>query len=166
MDWIFWALLAAAAAARGGGVLRRHIASQGCRAFSAERLSMTLTGFLVVNAAFLGLAASAASIWPEHPVFCLSLPALMVVNTCMHLVPMVATRRYSPGSVTALLLYVPLSVYAFHLADDAGAGQRDYGALGFCPGGFLDAAGPGFFVFLLGPSRMDGQVAASLTGSR
>ncbi len=126
MDWIFWALLGAAAA---------HVAEEffgGYIGFSQEiagrfkllmRFSMTLTGFLVANAAFLGLAAAAALAWPEHPVFCLSIPAVMLINTCMHLVPMLATRRYSPGSVTALLLYVPLSIYAFHLADTAGMGS-------------------------------------------
>jgi hypothetical protein len=126
MDWIFWALLGAAAS---------HVAEEffgGFIGYSQElagrfrfllRFSVTLAEFIAVNAAFLGLATAAALTWPEHPVFCLSIPAVMLINTCMHLVPMVATRRYSPGSVTALLLYVPLSLYAFHLADTAGMGS-------------------------------------------
>lgn len=115
MDWIFWVLLAATAL----HVVEEYFGGR----FRRFSLSLSTMEFVVINAAFLGLAASAASIWPEHPVYCLSLPALLVVNACVHLVPMVATRRYSPGSVTVLLLCAPLSVYAFHVADDAGLGS-------------------------------------------
>lgn len=124
MNWIFWALLGAAAAHVAeeffGGFIdySRELADR----FKRLRFSVTLVQFVLVNAVFLGLCLTAALVWPDHPVFCLSIPSVMLINTCMHLVPMLATRRYSPGSVSALLLYVPLSVYAFHLADGAGMG--------------------------------------------
>ena len=125
MDWIFWALLGAAAAHVAeeyfGGFI--GYSREFARRFKRLRFSVTLLQFILVNAAFLGLAAAAALVWPDHPVFCLSIPAVMLINTCMHLVPMVATRRYSPGSISALLLFVPLSIYAFHLADVAGLGN-------------------------------------------
>ena len=124
MDWIFWALLAAVAV----HVMEQYVGSfVSCSPRPAARfrwfnLSFNLLQFALVNAGLLAVALAAALIWPEHPVFCLSLPALLLVNTCLHLVPMVATRRYSPGSVSAVLLFVPLGLYAFRLADEAGLG--------------------------------------------
>jgi hypothetical protein len=125
MDWIFWTLVGAAvvhvAEEHFGGFLEftRHIADR----FTRVKFSLTMAQFVVVNAAFIGLTIAAALLWPRHPAFCLSIPALLLINTCLHLVPMLATRRYSPGSISALLLYVPLSIYAFHVADTAGLGS-------------------------------------------
>ena len=125
MDWIFWALLTATAlhvVEEYAGSHFSHPVKPGGRLHRFSPNLSTLE-FVLINGSLLGLATAAALIWPEHPVFCLSLPALMLVNACMHLVPMVATKRYSPGSVTILLLCAPLSVYAFHLADSAGLGS-------------------------------------------
>jgi hypothetical protein len=56
----------------------------------------------------------------DQPFFSLSIAALLLINTMMHLVPMAVVRRYSPGSVTAIFLYIPLAVYAFYVVDEAG----------------------------------------------
>ncbi len=100
-----------------------HVAEEYFGGFTRVKFSLTMAQFVVVNAAFVGLALAASLLWPRHPVYCLSIPALLLINTCVHLVPMLATRRYSPGFVSALLLYVPLSIYAFHVADTAGLGS-------------------------------------------
>jgi len=92
VNWIFWALVGAAVI---------HVAEEYFGGFTRVKFSLTMAQFVVVNAAFIGLALAAALLWPRHPVYCLSIPALLLINTCVHLVPMLATRRYSPGSVSA-----------------------------------------------------------------
>jgi hypothetical protein len=42
-----------------------------------------------------------------------TLATILGVNAAMHLLGSLVTRTYSPGSITAAFLYLPLAVYAF-----------------------------------------------------
>jgi hypothetical protein len=79
-----------------------------------------LAAFIVVNALFILLCVAGALVGLDQPFFSLSIAALFLINTVMHLVPMAIVRRYSPGSFSAIFLYVPLAIYAFYVVDDAG----------------------------------------------
>lgn len=122
MDWVFWALVAAGAAraaeeCSGGlpGMTRRAC---GRRRPSRSRPALAIC--VAINAASIALMLIVAVIWPRRPVLCLSVPAWLIVSAILQLIPAAATRRWPPGSVSALLLQLPLSIYAFRVADRAG----------------------------------------------
>jgi hypothetical protein len=46
------------------------------------------------------------------PVLSLSIPSLLVANGMLHVLGTFVTRQYSPGVVTAVLLYFPTATYA------------------------------------------------------
>lgn len=56
----------------------------------------------------------------SQPAFSLQAACLFLVNTAMRPVPTLATRRCSPGSVSAFFPCLPLPIHAFHAADAAG----------------------------------------------
>ncbi len=74
--------------------------------------------FYVVNGVVVVLGAVAtqlASVWPE---VALGFPALMLINAAFfHLAPFAWTRgRFSPGLITATLLFFPLGISTFRAA--------------------------------------------------
>ena len=123
MDWVFWAMAGAAV---------MHVAEEylfgwvdftrGLEGRFVARLTagIDLAAFMVVNALFVLLCVAGALVGMQQPFFSLSIAVLLLINTAMHLVPMAVVRRYSPGSATAIFLYVPLAVYAFYVVDEAG----------------------------------------------
>ena len=65
---------------------------------------------VVINALFVGLVA--APLFGAGPVLSLSVPALLLTNGAMHVIGTIATKRYSPGVITSVLLFFPLGAYA------------------------------------------------------
>ena len=74
---------------------------------------VTLLQFVVVNVLFVGLCV--ASAFSGSVLFRLTIAGLVFVNALVHVVPTVVRRRCAPGVWSAVLLYVPLSVLAFHV---------------------------------------------------
>ena len=123
MHWVFWAMVGAAVV---------HVAEEyifgwidftrGLSERRASRLvgAVDLAAFLVVNVLFVLLCLAGALVGLDQPVFSLSIAALLLINTVLHLISMAIARGYSPGSFSAVFLYLPLAVYAFLVADDAG----------------------------------------------
>lgn len=71
--------------------------------------------FLFLNAAFWLLMVAAVVVVqarPLHAWLVITLTAVLGINAAVHLLGSIVTALYSPGSVTAVLLYVPLVVYA------------------------------------------------------
>ena len=79
---------------------------------------VTRTQFVAGNALFLALCVLGVAL--PSPTFKLSLASLLLFNVVVHVVPTVARRQYSPGVVSALLLYVPLGVHAYASAIHGG----------------------------------------------
>jgi hypothetical protein len=79
------------------------------------RSSITPRFHLVVNAVLV-LACLAVG-WigpsPRGVAAWLTIAALLGTNAVFHVVGSFQTRRYSPGVVTGVLLYVPLAIYGF-----------------------------------------------------
>jgi hypothetical protein len=73
------------------------------------RLHIVMNGLLL----FACVAAGSAGATPGGVSGWLTLAALLASNAVFHLVGAVRTRRYSPGMVTGLLLYIPMAVYGF-----------------------------------------------------
>jgi hypothetical protein len=72
---------------------------------------------VVINALFVGLVAT--PLFSAGPVLSLSVPALLLTNGAMHVIGTIATKRYSPGVITSVLLFFPLGVYAISRAKTA-----------------------------------------------
>lgn len=74
---------------------------------------VTVNQFIIVNSLFLVLCIFAAYIGKKKIVLGLSVASLIFINSFFHIVPAAAMGVYSPGMVTAIFLYIPLSVLAY-----------------------------------------------------
>jgi hypothetical protein len=79
---------------------------------------------VIINGLFLLLCVVGAIVAARNLVFSLSVASLLFINGLMHLGGTVRARRYTPGVVSGVLLYVPLALYAFYLF--AGSGQLTF----------------------------------------
>lgn len=77
--------------------------------------------FYMVNAVVIVLGISCAMVGWRNPAFALILPAFMVVNAILfHIVPVLATRIFSPGVITAVLLFLPVTGWIYYQANRDG----------------------------------------------
>jgi hypothetical protein len=71
--------------------------------------------FYVVNALVAALGACCAMVGWKRPEFALAFPGIMVVNaTFFHVLPMLKTRVYSPGVVSAIFVFYPVAGWAYY----------------------------------------------------
>jgi hypothetical protein len=80
----------------------------------------TIGAFYLVNCIFILLCALAALLNASFIIFGLSIAALLFINALIHIGGIVRLKRHNPGVVTAVLLYLPLSIYTYYLYDQAG----------------------------------------------
>ena len=89
--------------------------------------------FAVVNGLVIVLGVSCAMVGWNAPEFALCMPALMLINaTFFHVVPFIVTRgRFSPGLLTAMLLFYPIAIWAYWGAklDGVLSGRALWGSL-------------------------------------
>jgi hypothetical protein len=84
-------------------------------------------GFYVTNALVVVLGVVAAEVGWRLPGVSLAFAALMLINGLFfHVVPFAVTRKFSPGLITAVILFFPLGGWLFYAAHldgvlDAGA---------------------------------------------
>ncbi len=83
----------------------------------AEALSGLTIGweaFFVTNAAVVVLGVSCAQIGWRCPAVSLMFPALMLINGLFfHLGPTLVQRRFSPGTLTAVVFFIPVGTWTF-----------------------------------------------------
>jgi hypothetical protein len=75
---------------------------------------------VIINGLFLLLCVIGAVVASKSLVFSLSVASLLFFNGLTHLAGTIKAKRYAPGVVSGVLLYVPLSLYAFYLFASAG----------------------------------------------
>jgi len=77
---------------------------------------MTEQSFLLLNGIFLLMMVIAiiAAIFRDDHRIVLILASIISINTLLHTIGSITTRSYSPGLVSALLLWMPLAVWAFY----------------------------------------------------
>lgn len=81
-----------------------------------SRSSVSIPQFLSLNGAlWLLMVASIAAIRARTSLAWLvaTLAAILVINAALHLGGSLVTSTYSPGSITAALLYLPLAAYSY-----------------------------------------------------
>jgi hypothetical protein len=79
--------------------------------------------FYVVNALVIVLGIVAANLARHHPGIALAFPALMLINaTFFHVLPFARTAgRFSPGLITAIVLFYPIGIACYWRASHGGA---------------------------------------------
>jgi hypothetical protein len=65
---------------------------------------------------------------------------LTLVNAVAHVVSMVVLRRYNPGLVTALVLFLPFGTWALVAINRAGGGTTTYHVIGLAVAVLIHAA--------------------------
>ena len=115
MEWIYWAIVGAALV----HIIEEYV---GDWLGWVQRFvpGVTMIQFVIVNAVFVILCIAGAAVGTRSLVFGLSIASLIFINALVHIMPTVRTRHYSPGSVSAILLYIPLSACAFYLSAKSG----------------------------------------------
>ncbi|MFD2184650.1 HXXEE domain-containing protein [Rhodoplanes azumiensis] len=106
-------------------------------------LPVEWTDFYVTNAVVVALGIAQGMLAPTLPWAPLTYAALMVINAVFfHILPFVATRgRFSPGLVTAVVLFLPLGIAMFAAA--VAEGRLDASiSVGAAIGGALLMASP------------------------
>lgn len=73
--------------------------------------------FYMVNAVVIVLGATCAMVGWRSPAFALILPAFMIINAVLfHIVPVLVTRIFSPGVITAVFLFLPVTGWIYYQA--------------------------------------------------
>jgi hypothetical protein len=85
-------------------------------------LPVEWSDFYVVNAIVIALGICAANLANAAPAIALAYPALLLINGIFfHILPVIKTRgRFSPGVITAVLLFLPIGILSYCAADRAG----------------------------------------------
>ncbi len=78
---------------------------------------VSIADFYVVNAAMIVGAIAGAMIGWRLPEASLIIPALMAINGLFfHIGASIITRSLSPGTLTSVLLYLPIAAWAYYAA--------------------------------------------------
>jgi hypothetical protein len=120
-DWVLWVLVTASAL----HVVEEH--ALGWQGWAATVLgprigiAPTWTDFWATNGLLMFFGISAAVVGWRAPGFALAYPALCLINAAFfHVLPTVAARRPNPGFFTAVLLYIPIGIWAYAAASSDG----------------------------------------------
>lgn len=88
-------------------------------------LRVTMPVAAIINDLQLLLCAFAIAIGKSAPAFSMSVGALLFINGLMPIMGCAIVKGYAPGVITGGLLYLPLSVYAYHHAITSGQLTRN-----------------------------------------
>lgn len=70
--------------------------------------------FYLANAVVVVVAISAAMIGWRLPAVALIIPALQLINGLFfHILPTIIQRRFSPGVITSVILFLPVAIWAY-----------------------------------------------------
>jgi hypothetical protein len=120
-DWVLWILVTASAL---HVVEERGLGWQGWAARTlAPRIGIAPSwlDFWATNGLLVLFGISASAIGWRAPGFSLAYPACCLVNAIFfHLLPSITARRPNPGLFTAVVLYLPVGVWAYVAAGDDG----------------------------------------------
>lgn len=111
-------------------------------AINVLKLPVDWVIFALVNGVVMVLGISCSSVAWSLPAYALCLPALMLINaTFFHVVPFLITKgRFSPGLGTAVILFYPISIWAFYGAFRDGVLSISTSILSFIIGALLMAS--------------------------
>lgn len=71
--------------------------------------------FYMVNAVVIVMGACCAMVGWHNPTFALIFPAFMLVNAILfHILPVIVTRTFSPGFITSVFLFIPITYFIYN----------------------------------------------------
>jgi hypothetical protein len=128
MNWIYWTFLGAAIL----HILEEYVFPGGFLTFmqqSVPRFAHQITAHfsLLINGLFLSLCLLAVVLGPGQPIFGLSVAWLLFFNGAIHILTSWRWRAYTPGLISSLVLYLPLSIIGLGLISTKGT--IDFGGI-------------------------------------
>jgi hypothetical protein len=135
-DYIFWVALAAYAL----HILEEYNYDWKTWAQKILKLDVDWNTFYITNAIMLFVGIACAEVNWTHPTFSLIFPALMVINALFfHILPYIRSKRkFSPGLITAIFLFLPIGLASFNDALNLGVSTKSMILAALC-GAFLTA---------------------------
>jgi uncharacterized protein with HXXEE motif len=120
MDLSHWLWLATAA--YGVHMLEEYILNWRDWARAVIKLPVEWSDFYVTNAIVIVLGVVAPQLASAAPAVALAFPALMLINAVFfHIVQVIREGgRFSPGVITAVILFLPIGVACYWVAGNAG----------------------------------------------
>ncbi|MDB5006883.1 MAG: hypothetical protein JWQ84_292 [Mucilaginibacter sp.] len=111
---IFWIALAAYAL----HILEEFAYDWKTWAQKVLKLDVDWNTFYVTNVVVLFIGVACASVGWAHPTFSLIFPAMMLINALFfHILTYIRSqRKFSPGMITAIFLFLPIGLKCFTLA--------------------------------------------------
>jgi hypothetical protein len=89
---------------------------------------LDLSNFASVNMMFIALGFIAVIVGSASLIYSLSIAALLFINALFHIGGAIRLKGYSAGLISALLLYIPVSTYAYYYYWNSGTlTQNDAG---------------------------------------
>lgn len=138
MNWLFWAPLGAA----GLHIVEEFVYPGGFAAWDRRyrpeiAKSITPRFHVIINALLLVLCfyVGALGTRPAGVAAWLTVMALLFGNAVWHTRGAIRTKSYSPGMVTGLLLYIPLTVYGYVRFLSSGQASVPTAIIAFAIGG-------------------------------
>lgn len=140
-EWIIWTLVAASAL----HVMEEHaLGWQGwATSVMGKKLGMRFywQDFYVTNAALFIVGIACAMVGWQFAAFALAFASLNLIDAvCFHILPSVRARRINPGSITAVVLYLPLGYLCYWAAHKDGVLSAGAIWLSIAIGAFLMAS--------------------------
>lgn len=113
----FWALTVAYAA----HILEEYILNWKDWAEKTSNMTMKWSEFFVANFAVIILGISCSFVGFECPIFAYMFVGLAMVNALVaHIGTTIVKRRFSPGLITSIFLFLPISTWAYIVAANKG----------------------------------------------
>lgn len=129
----FWILTVAYA----GHILEEYVLDWRTWAQRTSKLSLSWNEFFVANFAVIVFGISAASVGWGCPLFSYMFVGLAAVNGVFaHLGTTIVKRRFSPGVITSVVLFIPVCTWAYVIAARKGVLTAPFLAITL-GGGFL-----------------------------
>jgi hypothetical protein len=110
-----------ATAAYGLHILEEFMLDWKTWANKVLKLPVDWPTFYVVNSVAVVLGIVAAAIGWRLPALSLAFPALMLINAVFfHILPFIVTKKFSPGLISAVVLFLPIGGWLFYGANRDG----------------------------------------------
>ena len=113
----FWLLTVAYA----GHILEEYILDWRTWAQETSKFELEWGEFLVANFAVIILGISCSVVGFDCPIFSYMFIGLAVVNGLFaHIGTMIVKRKFSPGLITSIILFIPICTWAYIIAAEKG----------------------------------------------
>jgi len=147
-NYIFWVALVAYAL----HILEEYTYDWKSWAQKILKLDVDWNSFYVTNVLVLFIGVACAEVGWSHPTFSLIFPALMLVNSLVfHILPYIrSNRKFSPGMITAIFLFLPIGIKSFTMATDMQVLSKSMIIAGICGVAII-----AFPIFLLKTKDLD-----------